>query len=41
MRRLRLDRAGWQARREDSAAGLGEVVIEGLEHCLPMFGLTA
>ena len=40
LRRLRLDRAAWQARREDSAAGYGGVVIEGLEPCLPMFGLT-
>jgi len=41
LRRLRLDRGAWQARREDSVAGHGQMVIEGLEPCLPMFGLTA
>jgi RimJ/RimL family protein N-acetyltransferase len=40
LQRLRLDRAAWQARRKDSADGYGEVLIEGLEPCLPMFGIA-
>lgn len=38
LRRLRLDRAGWLARR-NARTGPGEVVIEGLDPCLPLFGL--
>jgi hypothetical protein len=34
VRRLRLDRHTWQATRQTP------VSIEGLEACLPMFGLT-
>ena len=37
LRRLRIDRAAWLARR-DSRTGPGQVVIEGLEPCLPLFG---
>jgi RimJ/RimL family protein N-acetyltransferase len=39
LRRLRLDRAGWQALKAAAPSAAGEVVIEGLEPCLPMFGL--
>jgi RimJ/RimL family protein N-acetyltransferase len=39
LRRLRLDRAAWLAGRADSRSGNDEVVIEGLEPCLPLFGL--
>jgi RimJ/RimL family protein N-acetyltransferase len=39
LRRLRLDRAGWHALKAAAASVAGEVVIEGLEPCLPMFGL--
>jgi len=38
-RRLRLDRASWQAAGGAAGLGLGEVVLEGLEPCLPLFGL--
>ena len=41
LRRLRLDRAAWLARRADPGAGCGEVTIEGLDPCLPLFGLPA
>src|SRR6266567_5487939 len=39
LRRLRLDRAAWLALR-DARSGDDEVVIDGLEPCLPMFGLA-
>jgi RimJ/RimL family protein N-acetyltransferase len=39
LRRLRLDRAAWLARRDDSAAPFGEVTIQGLPPSLPLFGL--
>jgi RimJ/RimL family protein N-acetyltransferase len=39
LRRLRLDRAGWQALNAVAGSPAGDVVIEGLEPCLPMFGL--
>ena len=38
LRRLRLDRAAWA--RRDSGTGHGEVMIEGLDPCLPLFGLA-
>jgi RimJ/RimL family protein N-acetyltransferase len=38
-RRLRLDRESWQAAREALRPILGEVTIDGLEPCLPLFGL--
>ena len=38
-RRLRLDRASWRAAREALRPTLGEVTIDGLEPCLPLFGL--
>ncbi len=41
LRRLRLGRADWLARRADSEARFGEVMIEGLSPCLPLFGLPA
>ena len=40
LRRLRLDRSGWEAGRAARAARTGEVVIEGLEPCREMFGLS-
>ncbi len=39
-RRLRIDRATWQAAGGTAGLGLGEVAIEGLGPCLPLFGLT-
>ena len=39
-RRLRIDRATWQAAGGSAALGLGEVEIEGLEPCLGLFGLS-
>jgi len=39
-RRLRLDRASWQAARETLGPRFGEVKIEGLQPCLPLFGLA-
>jgi RimJ/RimL family protein N-acetyltransferase len=39
LRRFRIDRATWQARLEARDALIGSVTIEGLEPCLPMFGL--
>jgi len=38
-RRLRLDRESWRATREALRTSLGEVTSEGLEPCLPLFGL--
>ncbi len=38
-RRLRLDRASWQAAQETLGPRFGEVKIEGLQPCLPLFGL--
>jgi RimJ/RimL family protein N-acetyltransferase len=38
-RRLRLDRESWQAAGGAPGLGFGEVVIQGLEPCLPLFGL--
>lgn len=38
-RRLRLDRESWRAAREALRTSLGEVTIDGLEPCLPLFGL--
>jgi RimJ/RimL family protein N-acetyltransferase len=38
-RRLRLDRESWRAARQALRTSLGEVTIEGLEPCLPLFGL--
>ena len=39
-RRLRIDRATWRAAGGAAGLGLGEVDIEGLEPCLPLFGLA-
>ncbi|MGI9008095.1 MAG: GNAT family N-acetyltransferase [Streptosporangiaceae bacterium] len=39
LRRLRMDRATWQARRAAGDPLAGPVRIDGLEPCLPMFGL--
>ncbi|HEX6933529.1 MAG TPA: GNAT family N-acetyltransferase [Streptosporangiaceae bacterium] len=39
-RRLRMDRARWQAGGRVAGLGLGDVEIEGLEPCLPLFGLA-
>lgn len=39
-RRLRLDRATWRDGAEARAALTGEIVIEGLGPCLPMFGIS-
>lgn len=38
-RRLRLDRESWRAARETLRPSLREVTIDGLEPCLPLFGL--
>ncbi len=38
-RRLRIDRATWQAAGGAAGLGLGAVAIEGLGPCLPLFGL--
>jgi RimJ/RimL family protein N-acetyltransferase len=38
-RRLRLDRESWQAAGGAAGLGFGEVVMDGLEPCLPLFGL--
>ncbi len=38
-RRLRIDRATWQAAGGAAGLGLSAVVIEGLEPCLPLFGM--
>jgi RimJ/RimL family protein N-acetyltransferase len=37
-RRLRIARAAWQAAGGASGLGIGEVAIDGLEPCLPLFG---
>jgi RimJ/RimL family protein N-acetyltransferase len=37
-RRLRIARAAWQAAGGATGLGIGEVAIEGLEPCLPLFG---
>lgn len=39
LRRLRLDRTAWHARRAAGDALAGPVQIDGLEPCLPLFGL--
>jgi RimJ/RimL family protein N-acetyltransferase len=39
-RRLRIDREAWQAAGGTLGLGFGEVAIEGLEPCLPLFGLA-
>jgi RimJ/RimL family protein N-acetyltransferase len=39
LRRLRLDRASWQELRATPASPARGIAIEGLEPCLPMFGL--
>jgi hypothetical protein len=38
-RRLRLSRESWRAAREALRTSLGEVTIDGLDPCLPLFGL--
>ena len=40
LRRLRTDRTAWQARRAAGDALANSVRIDGLEPCLPMFGLA-
>jgi RimJ/RimL family protein N-acetyltransferase len=37
-RRLRIARAAWQAAGGATGLGIGEVAIDGLESCLPLFG---
>jgi RimJ/RimL family protein N-acetyltransferase len=37
-RRLRIARAAWRAAGGASGLGIGEVTIDGLEPCLPLFG---
>ncbi|HEX2318218.1 MAG TPA: GNAT family protein [Streptosporangiaceae bacterium] len=37
-RRLRIARAAWQAAGGATGLGIGEVAIDGLEPCLPLFG---
>jgi RimJ/RimL family protein N-acetyltransferase len=37
-RRLRIARAAWQAPGGATGLGIGEVAIDGLEPCLPLFG---
>ncbi|MGN6790991.1 MAG: GNAT family N-acetyltransferase [Streptosporangiaceae bacterium] len=37
--RLRIGRAAWQAARGASGLGVSDVTIDGLEQCLPLFGL--
>jgi RimJ/RimL family protein N-acetyltransferase len=39
LRRLRMDRAMWQARQATGGPLTGPVQIEGLDPCLPLFGL--
>jgi len=38
-RRLRIARASWQAAGGARGLGIGEVTIDGLEPCLPLFGI--
>jgi RimJ/RimL family protein N-acetyltransferase len=39
-RRLRIDRASWRQAGGSAGLGLGDIAIEGLEACMPLFGLS-